>query len=65
MALIGNCVATVVVAAWERDLDRTKATQVLDGGELVGCDSGLVKRAAVAGWRRHRVDPLVAGRPEI
>jgi len=33
--LIGNCVATVVVAAWEGDLDRAKATQVLDGAELV------------------------------
>src|ERR1700760_295735 len=33
--LIGNCVATVVVAAWEGDLDRAKAAQVLDGAELV------------------------------
>ncbi len=29
--LIGNCVATVVVAAWEGDLDRAKAARVLDG----------------------------------
>lgn len=38
--LIGNCVATVVVAAWEGDLDRTKAAQVLDGGELVDVTAG-------------------------
>ncbi|WP_257166767.1 dicarboxylate/amino acid:cation symporter [Bradyrhizobium sp. SRS-191] len=30
--LIGNCVATVVVAAWENDLDHAKAKAVLDRG---------------------------------
>jgi aerobic C4-dicarboxylate transport protein len=39
-ALIGNCVATVVVAAWEGDLDRDKARQVLDGAELVDVTAG-------------------------
>lgn len=29
--LIGNCVATIVVAAWEGDLDRERARRVLDG----------------------------------
>ncbi|MFZ6734107.1 C4-dicarboxylate transporter DctA [Undibacterium sp. Ji42W] len=29
--LIGNCVATVVVAAWEKDIDRTRAHAVLNG----------------------------------
>jgi aerobic C4-dicarboxylate transport protein len=29
--LIGNCVATVVIAAWEGDLDRSTAARVLDG----------------------------------
>ena len=38
--LIGNCVATVVVAAWEGDLDRAKAAQVLDGGEMVDVTTG-------------------------
>ncbi|MET4070344.1 aerobic C4-dicarboxylate transport protein [Bradyrhizobium sp. S3.2.6] len=38
--LIGNCVATVVVAAWEGDLDRAKATKVLGGGELVDVTEG-------------------------
>jgi aerobic C4-dicarboxylate transport protein len=38
--LIGNCVATVVVAAWEGDLDRAKAHQVLDGNEVVDVTAG-------------------------
>jgi aerobic C4-dicarboxylate transport protein len=38
--LIGNCVATVVVAAWEGDLDRVKARRVLDGEELVDVTAG-------------------------
>jgi aerobic C4-dicarboxylate transport protein len=38
--LIGNCVATVVVAAWEGDLDRDKARRVLDGAELVDVTAG-------------------------
>ncbi|MBV9656296.1 MAG: C4-dicarboxylate transporter DctA [Acetobacteraceae bacterium] len=29
--LIGNCVATVVIAVWEGDIDRARAAQVLDG----------------------------------
>jgi aerobic C4-dicarboxylate transport protein len=33
--LIGNCVATVVVAAWEGDLDRAQADRVLNGREVV------------------------------
>jgi aerobic C4-dicarboxylate transport protein len=28
--LIGNCVATVVVAVWENDIDRTRAHRVLN-----------------------------------
>ena len=38
--LIGNCVATVVVAAWEGDLDRARAHQVLDGDEVVDVTAG-------------------------
>jgi aerobic C4-dicarboxylate transport protein len=38
--LIGNCVATVVVAAWEGDLDRVKARHVLEGDELVDVTAG-------------------------
>jgi aerobic C4-dicarboxylate transport protein len=38
--LIGNCVATVVIAAWEGDLDRATATRVLDGNELVDVTEG-------------------------
>jgi aerobic C4-dicarboxylate transport protein len=33
--LIGNCVATVVVAAWEKDIDRATAKRVLDGEQQV------------------------------
>jgi aerobic C4-dicarboxylate transport protein len=29
--LIGNCVATVVIAAWEGDIDRAQARRILDG----------------------------------
>jgi aerobic C4-dicarboxylate transport protein len=38
--LIGNCVATVVVAAWENDLDREKAAKVLNGEELIDVTAG-------------------------
>ena len=38
--LIGNCVATVVVAAWEGDLDREKARHVLDGDVVVDVTAG-------------------------
>jgi len=38
--LIGNCVATVVIAAWERDLDLDKAHKVLDGEMLVDVTAG-------------------------
>jgi aerobic C4-dicarboxylate transport protein len=38
--LIGNCVATVVVAASEGDLDRAMAQQVLEGDELVDVTAG-------------------------
>jgi aerobic C4-dicarboxylate transport protein len=38
--LIGNCVATAVIAAWEGDLDYTRAAQVLDGDELVDVTAG-------------------------
>ena len=33
--LVGNCVATVVVAAWEGDIDRERAHAVLDGRPVV------------------------------
>jgi aerobic C4-dicarboxylate transport protein len=38
--LIGNCVATVVIAAWEKDLDRAKAKDVLDGHVAVDVTAG-------------------------
>jgi hypothetical protein len=38
--LIGNCVATVVVTAWEGDLDRAMAQRDLEGEELVDVTAG-------------------------
>ena len=38
--LIGNCVATVVIAAWEKDLDHAKAKEVLYGRFAVDVTAG-------------------------
>jgi aerobic C4-dicarboxylate transport protein len=38
--LIGNCVATVVIAAWEKDLDHAKAKEVLYGNFIVDVTAG-------------------------
>ena len=38
--LIGNCVATVVVAAWEGDLDRAQAHRVLDEPQMAEAAAG-------------------------
>jgi aerobic C4-dicarboxylate transport protein len=38
--LIGNCVATVIIAAWEQELDRERARQVLDGTATVDVTAG-------------------------
>jgi aerobic C4-dicarboxylate transport protein len=38
--LIGNCVATVIIAAWEGDLDHATAVRVLDGKEEVDVTAG-------------------------
>ena len=38
--LIGNCVATVVIAAWEKDLDHARAKQVLSGSVTVDVTAG-------------------------
>lgn len=39
--LIGNCVATVVVAAWEGDIDRAQAHRVLNGDLSISTDDIL------------------------
>ncbi len=45
--LVGNCVATVAIAAWEGDIDRSRAHQVLDGVEVPALEaSGVVGNAA-------------------
>jgi aerobic C4-dicarboxylate transport protein len=38
--LIGNCVATVVIAAWEKDLDHAKTKEVLYGKFVVDVTAG-------------------------
>jgi aerobic C4-dicarboxylate transport protein len=38
--LIGNCVATVVIATWEGDLDHATAARVLGGSEPAGDTGG-------------------------
>ena len=37
--LIGNCVATVVIAVWEKDIDKVQARKVLDGKVEVDLDA--------------------------
>ncbi len=46
--LIGNCVATVVIAAWEKDLDIPLARQVLAGDVLVSIVEDSTPAAAAA-----------------
>ncbi|AWN46514.1 C4-dicarboxylate transporter DctA [Methylobacterium terrae] len=43
--LVGNCVATVVVAAWEGDIDRERARRVLDGEVPASTDAVLAAPA--------------------
>jgi len=45
--LIGNCVATVVVAAWEKDIDKAQAQRVLDGKVEVDLDEHAADLATV------------------
>jgi aerobic C4-dicarboxylate transport protein len=52
--MIGNCVATVVVGVWEKDIDRERATQVLDGDIQVDLQAPIRPEAlaeAAAGAR--------------
>src|SRR5215470_3983755 len=49
--LIGNCVATVVVAAWEKDIDRVQANKVLNGEIKVDLD--------------ERIEPAVTPQPAV
>ncbi len=46
--LIGNCVATVVVAAWEKDIDKDRARRVLDGEIDVAREEAAESGAAAA-----------------
>ena len=46
--LIGNCVATVIVAAWEKDIDKVQARKVLDGKVEVDLDEHAEDLAPLA-----------------
>ena len=46
--MTGNCVATVVIAAWEGDIDRERAHQVLNGEDLDPTEAGALRARARA-----------------
>ena len=50
--LIGNCVATVVIAAWEGDIDRAQAHRVLNGDASESTDEILFEDDAAVGRPR-------------
>ena len=52
--LIGNCVATVAIAAWEGDIDRERAHAVLNGASEVAdeADDDAAGTDAAARWLR-------------
>ncbi|HSF47938.1 MAG TPA: cation:dicarboxylase symporter family transporter, partial [Burkholderiales bacterium] len=41
--LIGNCVATVVVGVWEKDIDKERARRVLDGDVKVDIAAPVIE----------------------
>jgi aerobic C4-dicarboxylate transport protein len=47
--LIGNCVATVVIAAWENDLDAPLARRVLAGDVTVDLTTDSLPAVQAAG----------------
>ncbi|MGT2493327.1 hypothetical protein ACU4GD_29695 [Cupriavidus basilensis] len=57
--LIGNCVATVVVAAWEKDIDRARAHDVLNGKiDATDLDAGLAPAPHEADLATPGASPL-------
>ncbi len=46
--MIGNCIATVVVGVWEKDIDRVRAHQVLDGEITVDLHAPVQPAAVTA-----------------
>jgi aerobic C4-dicarboxylate transport protein len=51
--MIGNAVATVVIGAWEKDIDRVRARQVLDGEVRVTLDETAPEAVAAAPSPTH------------
>lgn len=46
--LIGNCVATVAVAAWEGDIDKERARAILDGDQREPLEAAVAAREGYA-----------------
>jgi aerobic C4-dicarboxylate transport protein len=46
--LIGNCVATVVIGVWEKDIDKSRAHRVLDG-EVIADEETVMAEPVPAG----------------
>ena len=62
--LIGNCVATVAVAAWEGDIDRQRAHAVLDGKPVPPTEDDADAGRGDAGRRpRPEAEPPWPARP--
>jgi len=61
--LIGNCVATVAIAAWEGDIDRERAHAVLDGRPVPPTEDDLDvarSRCQPRSACRSRPEPVLA-----
>jgi len=63
--MIGNCVATVVIGVWEKDIDRGRAHQVLNGDVTVDLNAPAVESESepapvAAVGTRETVVPLTA-----
>lgn len=52
--LLGNCVATVVVATWEKDIDKTRACAVLNGEIPQVISNERINRAG--GWIEQNME---------
>jgi aerobic C4-dicarboxylate transport protein len=57
--LIGNCVATVIVAVWENDIDRVRARRVLNQEPDVRFIAGVDEGGAAEGVHGVPTAPAV------
>jgi len=61
--MIGNCVATVVIGVWEKDIDRGRAHQVLNGEVTVDLNVPVTEEAPESGVTAAIAEPIVARVP--